>query len=136
MINIIYAFTYASIVLTFFWGVGYIIKCFRDLKTESRNLIQAQSDLSQVSKSGDVPLVKQYDSPIIGRWISMCKNRMYSGLGTAMDVLEGVLFDISGKNDNLIRFIITSLIILGLLGTFIGMTVALFNASGIILEIQ
>jgi hypothetical protein len=125
---------------SFVFGVVSLCRSFYEPKKEKKNLRLAQDDLLLFSHYSDVPPAEeyssQYSSQTISRWTRVCKSRVDSGLSTMPETVEGILFDLSGKPDNGIRFTITSLVILGLLGTFVGMTVALFKASGIITMIK
>jgi len=126
----------AFILLSATYGAIAMRRNFRDLRSEREKLGYAWEQLKNVSDYKDVSLANRDDPRIVTRWIAVCQSRASRGISTSQDILEGILFDLSGKRDSGIRFAISSLVILGLLGTFAGMTLAVIKASGIIARIR
>lgn len=102
-----------------------MVRSYKGLKDD-------KNDLESI-KENKLSIQETYSSEVIENWREICEKQK-DGIST--DVLEANLLDISGKNDNIIRFIMTALIILGLLGTFVGMTISLYSISDIISQIR
>ncbi|MBM3211140.1 hypothetical protein FJZ33_02905, partial [Candidatus Poribacteria bacterium] len=123
--NFLNIIIYGLIFITFFIGIRYMVRSYKGLKDD-------KNDLESI-KENKLSIQETYSSEVIENWREICEKQK-DGIST--DVLEANLLDISGKNDNIIRFIMTALIILGLLGTFVGMTISLYSISDIISQIR
>jgi hypothetical protein len=138
MIYNILSFVYLAVLMLPFliFGYSFLKKSRNELDKDREDLSLVQHEFAKIRNYSESPSSDDYESLIISKWLKYCNNQVKAGRSASAEVMENIMYDISGRRDSIIRFAMTSLILLGLLGTFVGMTIAVFSASGIIAGIQ
>ncbi len=116
------------------YGIKLLVGSYNALKQQRNAFYLAEAECQGISTpkaSWNVP-----SDTIVGRWIQICQKRFAKDLTTPLDMLQELSDSILEKSDNLIRTIISALIVIGLLGTFIGLVIAVSNTFSIVQEVQ
>jgi len=136
MVEIILVVSVSGIFGVAIYGIRLLINSGKDLTIQRSAFVAAKEECDGVEFYGQKLYWNVAENTVVGRWFKICQQRVTRNLSTPLEMLQELTDTVLEKSDSVIKAVISSLTVLGLLGTFIGLVVAISKTSNAVQEIQ